>query len=388
MEKGKQNAAVLGIGTSVPEYCLDQDAISQQLAEALSNDPHSARWAKKIFKQCGVKNRYTCEPDLLKSARDCRYVSPEFRRIPSTGERMETYKRHSVPLSLQAAERSLRESGLRPSDITHLITVSCTGLYLPGLDIVLIRELGLPPNVRRIPLNFLGCAAGLTAVRMAGEIADHDPSAKVLIVSVELCTLHIQPSTDRDTLFAAAFFGDGAASCVVGVPSSGYRGAFVLGLRRSAVFPGCEEEMVWDVGNFGFHLYLSPNIPKLLRAFLPAEMEKLTDGGPLPELWAIHPGGRGIVDALQNAYGLTDEQTRASRSVLWRFGNMSSATIFFVLQEMRNELLGATGKPKEGIALAFGPGLHAEMIRFTYFPSWIADQASAQSQYPEVARTF
>ncbi|SEF67469.1 type III polyketide synthase [Paenibacillus sp. UNC499MF] len=372
--------AILGIGTAVPAHRLEQSEVVLRLAQALERYPDSARWAKRLFKQCGVQTRYTCEPGLLEPVSSCRYLpDTEPGLIPTTAERMAVYKKESLPLAHQAAGQALADSGLRVSDITHLITVSCTGQFLPGLDAVLVRELGLSPEVSRIPLQFIGCAAGLRAVCLAREIADSAPQANVLIVSVELCTLHIQPSGSKEALFGASFFGDGASACVIGRTGQSRHGIFGLGEHRSVLIPEAAEEMTWEVGNFGFDLYLSPHIPKLITNRIPPEVGKLLGGERLPELWAIHPGGKGIVDAVQQVYGLTEEQTAPSRQVLRDFGNLSSATIFFVLQQMRTELRTAGADTADGIALAFGPGITAELIRFTYMPVGAAEEKTAHA---------
>jgi predicted naringenin-chalcone synthase len=364
--------AILGIGTAVPEYKLDQADTSLRLGEALSDDPDSARWAKRIFKQCGVESRYTCEPNLLDSASDCRYFpGPLVSYAPSTAERMDTYKRESVPLGLQAASTALTAGKTEPSEITHLITVSCTGQFLPGMDAALVRQLGLDATVNRISLNFLGCAAGLKAICLARQIVSGYPVAKVLVVCVELCTLHIQPSSKREDLFAASFFGDGASACVVGAAEERHTNLLQLGEDCSILLSDSADEMVWEVGNQGFELYLSPSIPKLLGRWVPVEIKRLLHDGIKPELWAIHPGGRGIIDTLQDIFELTDEQTRPSRTVLRQFGNLSSATILFVLNMIVRDLSSSDSGPVSGISLAFGPGLTVEMIRISYLPSVI-----------------
>ncbi|MCY9695323.1 type III polyketide synthase [Paenibacillus alginolyticus] len=375
MNQADQMIAILGIGTAVPENRLDQADTSQRLAQALSEHPDSMRWAKRIFKQCGVETRYTCEPNLLESAEDCRYfLHKSNHTIPSTAERMETYKRESVPLALHAARNALLDGKVDVSDITHLITVSCTGQFLPGMDAELVQRLGLAVTVNRIPLNFLGCAAGLKAVCLSRQIVSSDPLANVLIVCVELCTLHIQPSIEREALFGASFFGDGASACIVGTAEPTHNEIFQLGDIHSVLLPDSAEEMVWEVGNYGFDLYLSPNIPKLIGKFIPEQVERLISGKQKPEIWAIHPGGKGIIDTLENMFGLTEEQTRPSRAVLKNYGNMSSATILFVLNEMRQELKKRGIGPVNGLSLAFGPGLTCEMIMITYLPSVISQE--------------
>ncbi|WP_238996759.1 type III polyketide synthase [Paenibacillus pinistramenti] len=365
-----RNIAIQGIGTAVPEHKLDQADTSQRLGQALADRPDSMRWAKRIFKQCGVDTRYTVEPDLLKPTADCRYFPNHSElEVPGTADRMKTYKRESVPLALESARKALRDAKVDASAITHLITVSCTGQFLPGIDTHLIQELGMLRTVTRIPLNFLGCAAGLKGVCLANQIVSSEPGAKVLIVTVELCTLHIQPSSDREALFGASFFGDGSSACVVGTPGEGENLIFQLGQDHSVLLADSADEMIWEVGDHGFDLYLSPNIPKLLTRFVPNEIEVLLNGSRDAELWAIHPGGKGIIDAMETLYSLSEDQTAPSRTILKNYGNMSSATILFVLNEMRHqyEEKAVSGRPA-GLAIAFGPGLTCEMIQIQYEP--------------------
>lgn len=381
MENADLGIAILGLGTAVPPYRIDQADTARRLTEALVDKPDSARWARRIFKQCGVESRYTCEPNLLEAAADCRYFpQTSAADAPSTAERMRIYKRESVPLALTAARQALTDGELDAAGVTHLITVSCTGQFLPGLDAALVQQLGLAPTITRIPLNFLGCAAGLKAICLARQIVSSTKDANVLIVCVELCTLHIQPSGDRESLFAASFFGDGASACVVGAAGPKHRAVFQLGKEHSVLLPDCAGEMVWELGNHGFELYLSPQIPKLIGELIPAEVERLC-GGYKPALWAIHPGGRGIVDSLQTRFELTDEQTAPSLGVLRDYGNVSSATILFVLEAMRKQLIETGSEREGGIALAFGPGLTAEMIEIAYVPTVTGQEQIAGGAY-------
>jgi predicted naringenin-chalcone synthase len=379
MTQTNSNIAILGIGTAVPPYLVDQADTARRLVDALRDKPDSARWGRRIFKQCGVESRYTCEPNLLAEAAECRYLpsaSPE--HAPSTSERMGIYKRESVPLGLLAARQALADGDVEPAAITHLITVSCTGQFLPGMDAAIVQQLGLAPTITRIPLNFLGCAAGLKAIGLSRQIVSSDNAAHVLVVCVELCTLHIQPTGDRESLFAASFFGDGASACVIGAAKMHDKPVFQLGQERSVLLPDCAGEMVWEVGNHGFDLYLSPHIPKLIGEYIPAEVEQLCGEEEL-ELWAIHPGGKGIIDILQSKFGLTDEQTAHSLGVLREYGNVSSATILFVLHAMRMHLHEIGSDTVSGIALAFGPGLTAEMIKIAYVPAAITDEQDQQA---------
>ncbi|KGE17084.1 type III polyketide synthase [Paenibacillus wynnii] len=364
-------AAILGIGTSLPIHSIAQSDVAELIASSLQDSPDLARFAKRIFKSCGVETRYTCDDSYLGSAETCRYLpSGDQSVIPTTEERMKKYQQEALPLGLQAAEKALRNAGQSSGDITHLITVSCTGQYLPGLDVMLIRKLGMSPRVNRLPLIFQGCAAGLKAIQMARDVVLGAPGSKVLVVCVELCTLHFQPAKEREALFAASFFGDGAAASVIGAPESHNNHYLSLGSGYSVLLPDSTEEMTWEVGNIGYDLYLSPRIPKLLGTHLETELGVLFGNKKLPDLWAIHPGGRGIVDSVQDVMKLRDEQTHYSREVLRTAGNLSSVTIMFVLEAMRLDMIAQESASKEGVAMAFGPGLTAELMRFTFVPAY------------------
>ncbi len=361
--------AIRGIGTAVPSYRLEQEDASRRLKEALRDRPTDARWVQRIFASCGVESRYTCEPELLKPADSCRYIPTSAEvRIPTTAERMGLYREASVPLAEEAARKALADSGIHPGDITHLIAASCTGMFLPGLDTELSGRLDLRADVNRTPLTFLGCAAGLTALRLALETVRANREAQVLVVMTELCSLHIQPSFDREELFTSALFGDGASACVVAAPVPGQRGILAIHEAQAATIPRSAELMQWTIGNYGFRLRLSPEIPALIAEQVPVAVRTFGAGEEIPELWAIHPGGRGIIDAVASAFRLTDGQVEASRSVLREYGNMSSATILFVLDRLRERQRQANEQAKQGIALAFGPGMVAEMLRFSYQP--------------------
>lgn len=364
-------AAIIGMGTALPLYSIAQSDVAELIASSLQDKPDLARFARRVFKSCGVETRYTCDDSYLGTVETCRYLpSGDQDSIPSTEERMKKYQQEALPLALQAAERAMLNSGLSAGEITHLITVSCTGQYLPGLDVMLIREMGLSPRVNRLPLMFQGCAAGLKAIQMARDVVFGAAGSSVLVVSVELSTLHFQPAKEREALFAASFFGDGAAACVIGTPEAATGHYLNLGRGYSVLLPDSTEDMTWEVGNTGFDLYLSPRIPKLLGTHLEAELGNLLEDAALPELWAIHPGGRGIVDSVQEVMKLRDEQTFYSREILRTAGNLSSATILFVLEAMRQELKSHDSGAKEGVAMAFGPGLTAELMRFSYVPAY------------------
>lgn len=284
---------------------------------------------------------------------------------------MEIYERESVPLAVESATRALTELAAESGcslkavigSITHLITISCTGFFAPGLDLALARRLGLSSSIGRTMIGFMGCSAMFNGLRAAHQIVQGDPSARVLVVSVELCSIHVQPGTQRENLISASLFADGASACVVGLPQTDQHNYFVLEDLRTEVKADTEAEMVWQIGNYGFELKLSPRIPKHLGEVAPQILGDLFPADA-PDFCAIHPGGPAILDELESILALDPAMIEASRGVLSRYGNISSATILFVLDELRRTIR----TPQTGVAMAFGPGLTVEMVRMTYHP--------------------
>jgi predicted naringenin-chalcone synthase len=252
--------------------------------------------------------------------------------------------------------------------ITHVIAVSCTGFFAPGLDLAIARRLGLNPHVERTLVGFMGCAACFNALRLADQIVAGRPEARVLVVCVELCSLHVQPGQGRIDLVVASLFADGAGACVIGAPRDDGADHLALNGFYTGLAPDSDHEMVWDIGDHGFELYLSPDIPRRLGEVAPDALAALTAGRDQAAFWAIHPGGRAIVDRLAEIFALPPDATAVSLDVLRNYGNMSSATILFVLLAHR-ERLRARDEAASGVAMAFGPGLVTEMAHLTYQPS-------------------
>jgi predicted naringenin-chalcone synthase len=262
----------------------------------------------------------------------------------------------------------------RPVDVDHVIVVSCTGFVAPGLDVALIRRLGLRPDVGRTLVGFQGCQAGLSALRLAEALATADPTRSVLIVAVELSTLHFQYKPTDANLMANALFGDGAAAVLV----DGYevaRGAGVhlrIDETSTHLLPEGESDMRWCVGDHGFTLALSDRLPRILERHAPMLLEPRGGADGYDRIWAVHPGGGAILDAVARALRLDDRALDVARAALRDHGNLSSATIFFVLERMMRELAApqvvtardaGCGVPMT--ALAFGPGLTIETARLT-----------------------
>lgn len=383
MSKYEQRPAILALGRAVPPYCQQQCKVGQWMAESFGTQRRPARLLRTLHRYSGIETRYSCTPYYHQPPNESPLapgVCPE--RSATTAERMCLYEQASVPLGTAAAHQTLaiyaHKSGQSieavAQTITHLIVISCTGFFAPGLDVALVKSLRLPMTVRRTLIGFMGCAAAFNGLRSAMEIVQGQPDARVLLVSVELCSLHTQPSADDDFLMGASIFSDGAAACLVGQLRPTEGDCFQLDDFYTAIQPDTETEMAWQIRDHGFVLRLSPDIPNHLAVAAPTALQHLF-GSEQPQFWAIHPGGRAIVDRLAEIFALPASALAATRRTLHDYGNMSSATILFVLEALRQSLCQvANGQRHDndaalaGVAMAFGPGLVVEMSRLTYVP--------------------
>lgn len=347
-----------------------------------STDSRTHRLIDRIYSRSGISRRHSVIPDLSGESAENRFFhNQQGALVPTTGQRNQLYKQHARNLYREAAEHTLNQSDrFTASDITHVITVSCTGFYAPGPDFHLVRDLGLSAKTQRYHLGFMGCFAAFPALKMAESFARQDPNAVVLIVALELCTLHLQFKEDSDTLISNSVFADGAAGALVSaqVPSS-QKPALQLDGFTSNITDEGEEAMAWDIGDTGFDMVLSTYVPSIIDSNLEQTVAPLLNKLNLQaeeiRHWAIHPGGRAILDKVEQSMALTPEQIEASRNILDRFGNMSSATILFVLKELLygNREEGddtiASGSEQRIFAMAFGPGLTIESGVMTYLPA-------------------
>ena len=337
------------IATAVP--AVECDASYHAWALRQLEGRREATLLGRMMQRSGIASRYTVLPDAAtQQAEGSFYAAAE---PPSTLDRMTVYAREAPELALEAIAQ-LGDLG----GITHMVVASCTGFTAPGLDQVIARRLGLAPTVERVVVGFMGCYAGVTALRTAAHLVRSDPTALVLVVSVELCTLHLQPTDRLESLLAMGQFADGAAAAVVSAQGPG----LALGEGLSLTLEDSHELITWTIGDTGFAMELSGEVPGRLAEALaqPEVADVVTAGRPVSaiEAWAVHPGGKSIVDAVERGLGLPPEKVAASRAVLHDYGNMSSATVLFVLDRLMEQ------RPATGIALAFGPGLAMEGLRF------------------------
>jgi predicted naringenin-chalcone synthase len=347
--------AAIGWGTSLPDHVYRQDELARYLGRAL--DERGARRLRAAFRAAKVETRCSVLPDFAAGAAPRLFDGSE----PSTAARLRVFREEAPRLSSAAAKEALRSSGVAPSRVTHFLFVTCTGFAAPGPDQAVAHEVGLPRTVHRVQIGFQGCSAGVVALRTAAEMVRGDRSAVVLVVSCEISSIHFQNHWKSEDLRGHALFADGAGACVVadeGASTSPAR-PLLLGRGASLLLPDSEGEMTWDVEDTGFRMRLGAQVPDALATALPGLVREL-GGAAVFRHWAVHPGGPAIVDRVGECLRLAPDRLAVSRDVLRSAGNVSSATIFFVLQRVARD-----DTPGEGLALAFGPGLTAEALRFS-----------------------
>ena len=375
---------------AVPPTELAQDAVRDLLA----TQPDLSRLGKRLvataFDSSDIERRYSAltEWDGPPAEDDPVFFEAGTGRFlnPTTGARNRVFAREATGLYTRVAANALASAeGIAAADVTHVITVSCTGFFAPGPDYRIVRALDLDPAVQRYHLGFMGCYAALPALRQAQTICRADPEAVVLVAAVELCTLHVRTSNDPDTIVGSSLFADGAAGAIItgrDFPAS----APLLQLDdfETVLTPVGEEAMAWNIGDNGFEMVLGTYVPHIIDEHITAALAPLLAHDPalagVPyrdiEHWAIHPGGRSILDKVEAKLDLSAAQLLPARETLRDFGNMSSATVMFVLQKI---LRSATpGRRERVCSMAFGPGLTVETGLFTVIGAPVTQNACAE----------
>jgi len=396
---------ILGIGTAVPPNRMTQEEAVVLAHEVCCRNDADRKLLDVLYRKSGVRQRHTAVPHRMAldwlpgaaeipAARDSNRPTDDetpFDRFgdlevdydaeataaavaapagslpgPTTGERMRLYRDAAPLVALSAVATALEEAQVMAGEITHLVTVSCTGFYSPGLELILIDTLGLRRTVERVNVGFMGCHGAINGLRVARALAAASPKHRVLLCAVELCSLHYAFAWDPDRVVGNAVFADGAAALVLAsgatICDDGRR-AISVAATGSCILPDSADAMSWTIGDYGFEMFLSTRVPDLIHAHLRPWFEawlaehglRLEDIGS----WALHPGGPRIVSAVEQCLGLTETAGAASREVLAAYGNMSSPTILFVLDRLRRQ-----GARMPCVALGFGPGLAAEAALF------------------------
>lgn len=356
---------LLNISTAVPEFKIGKEDLTRFYLQAFNPDEtkHVIKKLNLLNNKTKINTRYSCIPDYKGNEYEL-YINGDFK--PSVEKRMELYKNKVLPLASKAIDKLMRQTTIQPSDFTHLITVSCTGLMAPGLEFMIAEKYGLE-QTEKSAVNFLGCYAALKALKQAHYIAQSNPNACILIVSVELCSLHFYPSDVNEDIIANLLFADGAAAVIVcGNKNEHVKNKVVLQIDDigSASVPNTASLMKWDITSSAFRMYLSSkvvgaikeNIHDVVANFLGNEMSGT-------DYWAIHPGGVKIVEAVQESLNLNENNVADSMSIMQQYGNMSSPTILFILNSIFNKIKNAEQtESKKIFSCAFGPGLNIEMV--------------------------
>lgn len=354
------------IDSLLPDFSFTQEEASAKMQE-WARDERERRLIRAIYRSSGIERRHAVIKNYDGDAPDSFFrAGPDgSMKGPGTAARNAIFASESRHLSVALARKTLDNCpGVDAGDVTHVVTVSCTGFYNPGPDYYIVRDLGMSLGTERYHLGFMGCYAAVPALRMAVRFCEADPGAVVLVQCLELCSLHLKLSGTEDMILANSLFSDGAAAAIVSAREPAPdQSAYRIDGFHSTLVPGGEQDMAWRIGDNGFDIALSSYVPKIIGANLREFVEPSLSVTGMSifdvDLWAIHPGGKSIIDQAQRCLSLRPEQVRESREVLRKYGNMSSASLLFVLAEIL-ERQGEAGE-ETVCAVAFGPGLTVEM---------------------------
>lgn len=345
------------IATAVPPN--DIHAAFGNYAQSLfPDDRRTGLLFRRMASMTGIEHRYSCFAPAGESnnrALDAEGFYPR-GEFPDTAARMRRFEQLAPELAQAAVDKL--QLGAERDRTTHLLITCCTGFSAPGLDFELLERCKLPASVERTMIGFMGCYAAINALKLARHIVRSESSARVLIVNLEICTLHLKETSDIEQVLAFLLWGDGCAACLVSADPVGV----ALDSFRAVLLPGTRELIQWNIRDFGFDMVLSGHVPAAIHQGVHDNRREILDGAAASSigLWAVHPGGRTVLDAVERAFNLAPAALAASREVLRRYGNMSSATVMFVIEALMRS--GARGQ--SGCAMAFGPGLTAETMLF------------------------
>lgn len=356
------------IATGNPPVRKSQEEAAAFMKRVESISPSIRKRIDAIYRRSGIDYRHSGIADYDRLPDEFSFFPNNWQLEPppTTHERNNKYREVVLPLIERVAGQALEKAGRAPEEITHLITVSCTGFFAPGPDIELVKRLNLPPTTARMMIGFMGCYAAFNALRAAHAFCQAHPKARVLVVCAELCTLHFQINDSLESAVVNALFSDGAAAAVLSAQTrKEAAGQWTYAKGHTLLDEDSMEDMTWEIGNHGFIMGLSPRVSKVLSQHLPGYIDTLVDAEKVladeVDFWAIHPGGPRILEDVQETLNLQDEQVAQSWEVLRRHGNMSSPTILFVLKRCLEAMERSDGSSgRYGVALAFGPGLTIE----------------------------
>ncbi|MBA3603972.1 MAG: type III polyketide synthase [Parachlamydiaceae bacterium] len=356
------SAHILSLSTANPPMAWAQDDIAKKMIDLFSLEEEKAISLQQMYQNSAIGYRYSVIDDSTPEREHRNFFGDNAQKTkPGMYQRNEIYKKEAPVFAHTAALKAIELWGGSPSEITHVISVSCTGVMAPGIEFQLIESLNLNRTVFRLGINFMGCFGAFKGLQAANAFAKECPSHRILLVCTELCSLHFQTDLTQDILLANTLFSDGIAATVVGSDPRPYeKPLFSIVAQKSLAIDNSLDKMSWEAGDHGFFMKLSSFVP----AHIKKHIEKLVS--PLLENntsidecdWAVHPGGKSIIQAIERALKLDQKQTAAAWETLWNYGNMSSATFLFVLDNIircKTDKLWTAG-------LGFGPGLSLEGI--------------------------
>lgn len=356
------------IATGVPDQSYEQDFLRDQMKEYISDERTTQSIIHRIYSNSGIEKRHSVINDFHANGDPRLFFQKDGSlSTPSTGSRNELYSKHAKQLFVDIARQLIEEQDqIGKDEITHIITVSCTGFFAPEPAYEIVKQLGLSSSTQRFHLGFMGCFAAFPALKMAKSFCETDPNANVLVVCLELCSIHLQSSQKTDNLISGSVFADGGAGALVSSKQPG-EAHFSLDQFATSIADDSEEDMAWTIGDTGFDMVLSTYVPAIIESNLKTALQPLIDvyGLDFKDIkhWALHPGGRAIVDKIEQSFELKPKQLSSSRSTLANYGNMSSATVLFVLKDVLEK--PADQQQESTLAIAFGPGLTIESGLFT-----------------------
>jgi alpha-pyrone synthase len=366
-------ANITAIGIANPLYQRSQHDIAELIVNCFQLKPSQKRLLTTIYKNSGIDTRYSVIDDYSTTCNEFSFFPKTPNGpLPTTAKRMQYYKQSALPLALHAIENCL--ASIQPFDlqtITHIITISCTGMYAPGIDIEIIQSLKLPSSIKRTAINFMGCYGAFNGMKVAEAFCNSDANASVLMVCVELCSLHFQNNFSHENLIANAIFADGAAALLIQKNPKTAK-SLAIDAFHCDLIAQSQQQMAWHIADYGFDMVLSSYVPDMIKlgiADFIAKFFKQIHSNHRQQLdyidfYAIHPGGIKILQACEQALNITTYDNRFSYEILRRYGNMSSATIIFVLKYIWDNLTN-TDNLKKIFSCAFGPGLTLEAMLLT-----------------------
>ncbi|MEO6188627.1 MAG: type III polyketide synthase [Ginsengibacter sp.] len=355
---------IISIATSVPEFKHEQEDILKFMQRVYALNEVDKRKLKFLYHQSAIQTRYSVIPDYSENASDWKFyqATENLEPFPSLELRMKWYNKTSTPLSIKAIESCISNK-ISKDEITHLITVSCTGMSAPGLDLRIVEDMNLSKSIFRTSINFMGCYAAIHGLKLADALCSKDKNAKVMIVCTELCTLHFQRENTIDNIASSLLFGDGCAALLVTNDSNISEGLTIKNFYSEVAFKG-KKDMSWELSSSGFLMTLSGYVPGLIEQDFNSLLNNALENAGMKKdaisYWCIHPGGKRILSSIEKSIDISPAQLKESYKVLNNYGNMSSPTIIFVLKEIMDSIAGVKDKKANIFGAAFGPGLTLE----------------------------